>query len=97
MFKFEADENMISVQKIQGWDYNGKPELQVRVEPGHQLIQMQQDLQLLMSKVATMEGDAQIEKQLRERNPAVKDLYDQYKTVLNLVKNPPVEANDGGG
>jgi len=86
MIKILGDNTFITVTSMNGYDAMSAPELQVTVNGGATLIRMQADLFTLQDIVQKMQAEKEQEERLLADNPALKDLHDQYRVVLKLVK-----------
>jgi len=89
---------MIDITTTQGYNNMGQPEVQVMVQGNYELIDMQSDLMLMKTQLNDLLAQQKREEELRKQNPALQQLYDQYKVVYTLVKTADDNVgNDGGG
>lgn len=96
MLKISAGQ-FIDSTVMQGVGNDGMPEAQITIEGNWELIQMQNDIQILMTKMdSIVYKEAQEERLLRD-NPALKDIHDQYKVVYQLVKKADDDSRCNGG
>lgn len=88
MFKVEAGyDNMIQVTPSTEWDsMSGMNIAKVQIEAGQELRNLEANVMTLMADVAAMKLEREQEERLRAEHPGLKDLHNQYKVVLQLVK-----------
>ena len=102
MLDIEGDLNgYIEVQSTTIWDAQlnngaGANKVVVTVQPGWQLTNLQNDLVELKAKVEKMQKETDEEILLRSTNAGLKEAYDKYQTVYNLVKQT-VDVLDNNG
>ena len=96
MLKIQAGQ-FIDVFSQQGYNASGDAELQVTVEGNFEVINMMTDIRTLMNRVDELYYEQDKEKRLRESNPALKDLYNKYKVVYELVKADDDDDRCNGG
>lgn len=88
---------MIEITSIQGCDSLGQPELQVTIQGGYELTNMQGAIDLMRTQLDSLVFQQQQEEELRKSNPALQELYNQYKVVYTLVKKADDNVGNDGG
>jgi len=93
MIKFNTDNNYFIIERHNGYDNQGLPELSINIVPGPGLINLQKVVTDLQTDVYAIQRVQFEEAALIAAHPSLKDAHDQYKSVLGLVKNPPSDEN----
>ena len=91
MIDIRGDGLFINVNHTSEWDtqlnnYAGGNKAIIQIDPGMDLVNMKADLVDLQSRFALFLEEQEREAQARANNPALKELYDQYRVVYKLVK-----------
>jgi len=87
MFKVTADESLISISKHEEWDGTlGHNIMCIEVGPGPMLTSLQTEMTSMKFQLEAMTFEQETEALLRKQNPALQELYDQYRVVYTLVK-----------
>ena len=76
----------VDVSTNQGYDNMSQPEMQITIQGNYELIDMQREIKELKENYNLLMLQIENEMTLRNSNPALKDLYDQYQVVYTLVK-----------
>lgn len=76
---FEVSQNLV-------YSNDGKPEIEVVINESPEFNEMLNQLNRLETRVNIIESIQQQERALLDSHPGLKDLYDQYQVMLNLVK-----------
>jgi len=74
------------VQDVQYNPSDGQPYIEARLSAGSMLISMQSDIEYLRNELREIKHACAIEAETLANHPAVKDLYDQYKSMLVLIE-----------
>lgn len=103
MIDIKGDNLFIDVNCNSVWDSNmnnyvGGNKLEVNIEPGTELINMQANIMALQTQMREMLDTQAEEARLRAENPALRDIHEKYQIVYELVKKADQQTgNDGGG
>ena len=86
MISLNSDISYFNLVRTMGFDKHGQTAVEIDMQPGYKLLEMESDIISLKARISELTIIYQHEAELRAKNPALRDLYDQYKTVLTLVE-----------
>ena len=74
--------DLIDIKPLVQYDSNSQPYIEHTVNAGP----WQESIDSRLQYVESVINELALEKAIRDSNPAAKDAYDKYQTVLGLVK-----------
>lgn len=86
MISLHSDISYFNLVRTMGFDNKGQTSVEINILPGYKLLDMETDISMMKATIIELTLTHKREAELRAENPALKDLYDQYKTVLTLVE-----------
>ena len=85
MIKISSSDPNLSITSLSQYDTLGQPLVEIQISaPG--ISDLQTRVSILEDRLNAFADQAEFDRQLIENNPALKDAYEQYRVMLNLVK-----------